>query len=94
MFYWRFSLFSSIYGEKTEGYDCGDEAADWFAEFLELPGVRLIYSGDGVQKREMKHSKLEVRRELARDHDVVCARVSSNQLSFRSRCVIIILLRT
>ena len=61
----------SIYGDKTEGYDCGDEAADWFAEYLELSGVRLLYSGDGVKKRELKSAKSKKHREIARDQDVV-----------------------
>ncbi|XP_071080528.1 mitochondrial amidoxime-reducing component 1-like [Haliotis cracherodii] len=37
---------------RTEGLDCGQEAADWVSSFLGLEGLRLLFSAPGMHKRE------------------------------------------
>ncbi|GMT09719.1 hypothetical protein PFISCL1PPCAC_1016, partial [Pristionchus fissidentatus] len=34
---------AKIFGDPVDGLDCGDEVASVFSEFLETPGIRLIY---------------------------------------------------
>lgn len=40
-----------MWGTETEGLDCGDEAGQWFSDYLLKPGVRLVQHVDGCKMR-------------------------------------------
>lgn len=49
-------------GKKTDGYDCGDEVADFLTNFLDLNGkklVRLIYFDDKLYSERNCPTKSE-----------------------------------
>ena len=64
-------MFCRIWGEDAVGYDCGDEVSDWFSEYLNLKGVRLIYSSQDLSKRKRTEQLNKKYRAVARDYDVV-----------------------
>ncbi|XP_046578219.1 mitochondrial amidoxime-reducing component 1-like [Haliotis rubra] len=37
---------------RTEGLDCGQEAADWMCSFMGQEGLRVLFSAPGLRKRE------------------------------------------
>ena len=59
-----------MFSTSGEGFDCGDEAAEWFDKFLEKSGLRL-YNGQNknLKRREMKGDP--VWQDAAKDGDRV-----------------------
>jgi molybdenum cofactor sulfurtransferase len=51
---------SKVCGDKIQGWDCGDEVADWLSEVLNCPGVRLLRqcSEDEYVSRISKQNEL------------------------------------
>lgn len=46
---------TDVFGQKVEGLDCGDEAAEWISTCLQKPGHRIIYNTDGIMQRELRN---------------------------------------
>ncbi|XP_041353379.1 mitochondrial amidoxime reducing component 2-like [Gigantopelta aegis] len=42
-----------VWAANLEGLDCGDEVAEWFSTFLNMSGLRLLYSAPGLTKKDM-----------------------------------------
>lgn len=46
-----------VWEERTEGLDCGDDAAFWFSTFLKIQGLRLLYSASDLQRQDVTNAK-------------------------------------
>ena len=46
-----------VWGSSTQGIDCGDEAARWFADYLGKTGVRLVQHVDELLMRPTIYEK-------------------------------------
>lgn len=44
-----------VWSDQVKGYDCGDEAADWFSVLLDYP-CRLVYQGDLERLADSKYA--------------------------------------
>lgn len=42
-----------VWDLRTEGMDCGDDAAYWFSTFLKVEGVRMVYSAPDIDHRDL-----------------------------------------
>ncbi|XP_029646901.1 mitochondrial amidoxime reducing component 2 [Octopus sinensis] len=47
-------ILCSVWGNEISGQDCGDEAATWICDYLQKDGYRMVYSGDNLEKRNVK----------------------------------------
>ena len=55
----KFIIYSLHYGEKTDGYDCGDQIGDVLAKYLKIEGkrsVRLLCFLEGLYTERDKGS--------------------------------------
>ncbi|XP_050406158.1 mitochondrial amidoxime reducing component 2 isoform X2 [Patella vulgata] len=41
-----------VWGDKTFGLDCGQEAGTWLSKFLGIDGLRLVFSAPELEKRD------------------------------------------
>ena len=46
-------------GERVEGVDCGDEAAEWLTKYLGKPRLRLVYHTPTSAKRQLHMRNVE-----------------------------------
>nr|KAG5704222.1 hypothetical protein BaRGS_012510 [Batillaria attramentaria] len=42
-----------IWGNRSEGLDCGDDAAYWFSTFLRIQGLRLLFSASDLAHQDV-----------------------------------------
>ncbi|XP_030768083.1 molybdenum cofactor sulfurase-like [Sitophilus oryzae] len=50
---------SKVCGDKIQGYDCGDDVAEWLSENLKKPGLRLLKQCDRNKIISRKKSEIE-----------------------------------
>lgn len=66
---------TKVCGDRIEGFDCGNEVADWLSDALNIPGLRLIR-----QNSEMKRI---TRNQKEKSNDMIQKEISlSNQAQF------------
>ncbi|KAK6183641.1 hypothetical protein SNE40_011077 [Patella caerulea] len=41
-----------VWGDKTVGVDCGQDAGTWLSKYLGIDGLRLVYSAPELEKRD------------------------------------------
>ena len=42
-----------MWDERIEGMDCGEKAAEWFSKFLDIGGLRLLYSASDIERQDL-----------------------------------------
>lgn len=66
---------TKVCGDRIEGFDCGNEVADWLSDALNIPGLRLIR-----QNNEMKRT---IGKQKEKSNDMTLKEISlSNQAQF------------
>ena len=48
--------FCRVWKEQVEGLDCGDDGAHWFSNFLNIFGLRLVYSSIEIKKQDLTNA--------------------------------------
>ena len=52
-----------LWGQQTEGVDCGDEAGEWVSKHLHKPGARLLLF-TGIDNKRTLHQAEELFKEM------------------------------
>ena len=58
-----FSHINSLWGQHTEGVDCGNEAGEWVSKHLHKPGARLLLF-TGIHNKRTLHQAEELFKEM------------------------------